>query len=99
MPNEAQAYLAIGAIQRRQGKWAESTANLEKAASLNPKDSWPLQNLVFNYQMQRDFASANKMVDRALEIQPDGLGLWELKAKLAINEKGDLSIAQKCLEK
>ena len=99
LPNEAEGYLAIGAIQRRQGKWAESTGNLEKAASLNPKDSWPLQNLVFNYQLQRDFASANKTIDRALEIQPEGLGLWEIKAKLAINEKGDLSIAQKCLEK
>jgi TolB-like protein/Tfp pilus assembly protein PilF len=99
LPNEAEACLAVGAIQRRQGKWAESTQNLEKAASLNPKDSWPLQNVVFNYQMNRDFASANKAIDRALEIQPDGLGLWELKAKLAINEKGDLSIGQKCLEK
>jgi TolB-like protein/Tfp pilus assembly protein PilF len=99
LPNEAEACLAVGAIQRRQGKWAESTQNLEKAASLNPKDSWPLQNVFFNYQMQRDFASANKAIDRALEIQPDGLGLWELKAKLAISERGDLSIAQKCLEK
>src|SRR4029077_9117463 len=27
LPNESQAYLAIGAIQRRQGKWTESTAN------------------------------------------------------------------------
>src|SRR5438132_4975612 len=35
LPNEYEAYLAIGAIQRRQGKWTESTANLEKAASLN----------------------------------------------------------------
>src|SRR5437016_11252129 len=34
LPNEAQAYLAIGAIQRRQGKWAESTANFEKATAL-----------------------------------------------------------------
>src|SRR5438552_15934279 len=32
LPNESEAYLAIGAIQRRQGKWTESTANLEKAA-------------------------------------------------------------------
>src|SRR5437667_4076293 len=32
LPNEAQAYIAIGAIQRRQGKWVESTANVEKAA-------------------------------------------------------------------
>src|ERR1700757_175228 len=45
LPNESEVYLSIGAIQRRQGKWAESTANLEKATSLNPKDVWSLQNL------------------------------------------------------
>jgi TolB-like protein/Flp pilus assembly protein TadD len=99
LPNHSDAYLAIGAIQRRQGKWADSTANIEKAASLNPKDSWPLQNLSFNYSMQRDFANASKVIDRALQIQPDGLGLWELKAKLAISSKGDLSVGEKCLEK
>src|SRR2546430_566256 len=33
LPNEGEAYLAIGAIQRRQGKWEESTANLKKARS------------------------------------------------------------------
>src|SRR4029453_15557175 len=27
LPNESEAYFAIGAIQRRQGKWAESNAN------------------------------------------------------------------------
>src|SRR5881398_2087861 len=43
LPNESEAYLAVGAIQRRQGKWSESTANLEKAASLNPKDIFALQ--------------------------------------------------------
>ena len=31
--------MAVAAIQRRQGKWSESTANFEKAASLNPKDA------------------------------------------------------------
>jgi TolB-like protein/Tfp pilus assembly protein PilF len=99
LPNESEVYLAIGAIQRRQGKWLESTANLEKAVSLNPKDSWPLQNLAFNYQMQRNFDAANKTVDRALQIDPKGTSLWGMKAKLAIGEKGDLSVGEKLLEK
>ena len=30
LPNEAEVYLGIGAIQRRQGIWAESTANFEE---------------------------------------------------------------------
>ena len=97
LPNEAEVYLAMGAIQRRQGKWAESTANLEKAATLNPKDTWPLQNLAFNYERTRDFAAANRTADRGLQIDPKAFGLWEVKAKLAIEERGDLSVAEKGL--
>jgi TolB-like protein/Flp pilus assembly protein TadD len=99
LPNESEVYLAIGAIQRRQGKWAESTANLEKAASLNPKDPWPLQNLAMNYQMLRNFGAANKTVDRALQISPTGIGLWQTKVKLAIGEKGDFSAYEQAMEK
>jgi TolB-like protein/Tfp pilus assembly protein PilF len=99
LPNESEVYLAIGAIQRRQGKWAESTANLEKAVSLNPKDSWPLQNLAFNYQMLRDFGAANKTIDLALQIDPKGISLWGIKAKLAISGRGDLRVGKEFLEK
>src|SRR5947209_5309840 len=99
LPNESEVYLAIGAIQRRQGKWTESTANLEKSASLNPKDTWPLQNLAMNYQMERNFDAANKTVDRALQINSTGIGLWEIKVKLAIAEKGDFGVYEQAIEK
>ncbi len=98
LPNESEGYLALGAIQRRLGKWSKSTASLEKAASLNPKDSWPLQNLVFNYQMLRDFDAADKTIDRGLQINPTGVGLWEIKSQLAIAEKGDPSVAEKAFQ-
>jgi TolB-like protein/Tfp pilus assembly protein PilF len=98
LPNEAEGYLALGAIQRRLGKWPESTANLERAASLNPKDSWVLQNLALSYQTLRDFDAANKTIDRALKVNPDNLGLWEVKSKLAIAEKGDLSVAERAFQ-
>jgi TolB-like protein/Tfp pilus assembly protein PilF len=98
LPNESEVYLAIGAIQRRQGKWAESTANMEKAVSLNPKDIWPLQNLAFNYQMLRDFTKANQTIDRALALDPTALGPLEVKSKLAIFEKGDFSVAEKAFQ-
>ena len=95
LPNDSEVYSAIGAIQRRQGKWAESTANFEKAVSLNPKDNLPLQNLATNYQDLRNFDAANKTVDRGLALDPTAFGLLELKSKLAIFEKGDFSIAEK----
>jgi len=97
LPNETEVDRAMGAIQRRQGKWTESTANLKKAVDLNPNDTWALQNLAFNYQLLRNFAAANKIMDRALEVDPKGLGLWEVKARLAIAETGDLSVAEKAL--
>ena len=98
LPNESEIYLYIGAIQRRQGKWPESTANLERAASLNPKDTWPLQNLTHNYAMQRNFEAANKTIDRAVALNPTGLEPLEVKAKLAIAENGDFSVAEKAFD-
>ncbi|PYK06700.1 MAG: hypothetical protein DME66_03700 [Verrucomicrobia bacterium] len=98
LPNESDAYLAIGAIQRRQGKWAESTANLEKAVGLNPKEIWPLQNLTFNYAMLRNYDAANKTIDRALAIDPNALEPLEVKSKLVIYGKGDFSVAENAFE-
>src|SRR5712692_8406123 len=98
LPNESEGYLALGAIQRRLGKWSESTASFEKAATLNPKDIWVLQNLALNYQILRDFDAANKTIDRGLQIDPAGVGLWEIKSKLAIAEKGDLSVSEKAVQ-
>lgn len=99
LPNEAEVYLAIGAIQRRQGKWKESNANLEKATSLSPNDPWPLQNLALNYEVLRDFEAANKTIDRGLKLNPDSLSLWSIKAQLAIAEKGSLEIAKSVASK
>jgi TolB-like protein/Tfp pilus assembly protein PilF len=98
LPNESEIYLYIGAIQRRQGKWAESTANLEKAVSLNPKDAWPLQNLTDNYVMLRNYEKANKTIDRALALDPKAVGPLAVKSKLAIAENGDFSVAEKAFD-
>ena len=98
LPNESEVYLAVGAIQRRQGKWTESTANLEKAASLNPKDVWALQNLTFNYQMLRNWDAANKTIDRAIASDPTGLDPLEVKCQLAVAENGDFSVTEKAFD-
>jgi serine/threonine-protein kinase len=98
LPNEAEVYLATGAIQRRQGRWEESNVNLEKAVSLSPNETWPLQNLVLNYQMQRNFDAANKIIDRALKLAPDSFNLWSVKAQLETSEKGTFEIAERGIQ-
>jgi TolB-like protein/Flp pilus assembly protein TadD len=94
LPNEAQAYMAIGAIQRRQGKWTESNANLEKAAALDPKNQTFLFNLAFSYMAQRKFEKADKTLDRAIATMPEALMARGLKAYLAVGWKGDIGFAE-----
>jgi TolB-like protein len=98
LPNACEVYLAIGAIQRRQGKWTESNANLEKAVELSPRETWPAQNLALNYGIQRNFDAANKTIDRALKLAPESLSLWTVKAELEIAEKGTFTVADRAPE-
>jgi TolB-like protein/Flp pilus assembly protein TadD len=95
LPNESQAYFAIGAIQRRQGKWAESTANLEKAATLDPKNESILTNLAFIYIAVRNFDAAERTVDRVIAAAPHSLQGVGLKALVAVQARGDLNFAEK----
>ena len=94
LPNEAQAYMAIGAIQRRQGKWTESTANLEKAAALDPKNASILVNLAYSYMALRNFEAADKTIDRAIALAPQSFATVGLKAYLTAVWKSDLSKAE-----
>jgi TolB-like protein/Flp pilus assembly protein TadD len=97
LPNDAQAYMAIGAIQRRQGKWTESTANLEKATALDPKNSMILDQLGLNYMALRNFDAADKTLDRAIAAAPQAFGPVGFKAYLAILSNGDVNLAEKQL--
>jgi TolB-like protein/Flp pilus assembly protein TadD len=95
LPNEAQAYLAIGAIQRRQGKWIESTENLEKAVALDPKNVGILCNLGYSYMAQRNFEAADKIFDRAIVAEPQSFQAAGMKAAVAVQSTGDLSAVEK----
>jgi len=95
LPNEAAAYMAIGLIQRRQGKWTESIANLEKAAALDPKNPNILINLASNYMALRNFEAADETADRVIAVAPQSVMGCGLKGYVAVAWKGDLSVAEK----
>ena len=97
LPNDAGVFRAMAAIQRRQGKWTESNVSYEKAVSLDPKDPILLENMAMNYLAVRDYATAAKLFDRALQAAPDTFTIRELRARVAFYSKGDLQPMQQLL--
>jgi TolB-like protein/Flp pilus assembly protein TadD len=97
LPNSAEVYMAIGSIERRQGKWAQSTGNFEKAVSLSPRDSFILVNLADNYRANKNFETADKILGRAIEAAPNSLSARAAKAMLPLDWKGDLNMMEKDL--
>jgi TolB-like protein/class 3 adenylate cyclase/Tfp pilus assembly protein PilF len=94
LPNDPEVLLVIGSIERRQGKWRESTADLEKAASVNPKDPFLWTNVGTNYQALRNFPSAAQAYDRGIQVDPEFFANQYLRARLDIDWKADLRSLQ-----
>lgn len=90
LPNDAGVFRAMAAIQRRQGKWDESSASYAKAVSLDPKDPILLENMGMNYLAVRDYATAAKVFDRAIKAAPDTFTIRELRTRVDFYSKGDL---------
>ena len=97
LPNDAAVYMALAAIQRRQGKWAECTANFEKAAELSPKDPWVMQNLGLTYEATRNYRAADQVYRRAIDAAPEAVALRLLLARLQVAWKGDLAAGEAIL--
>ena len=97
LPNDAGVFRAMAAIQRRQGKWDESSASYRKAVSLDPKDPILLENMGMNYLAVRDYVTAAKIFDRAVKAAPDTFTIRELRARVDFYSKGDLRPMQELL--
>ena len=97
LPNDPGIFRAMAAIQRRQGKWPDSTASYAKAVSLDPQDPILLENMGMNYLAVRDYAMAAKIFDRAVKAAPETFTIRELRTRVDFYSKGDLSTMQALL--
>jgi TolB-like protein/Tfp pilus assembly protein PilF len=72
LPNDARTFKLTGLIQRRQGRWEESTRNFERTVELNPRDIETLVlNVAGNYSLLRRYAEAKPWFARALAFEPN----------------------------
>jgi len=77
LPNDARLFELKGYIQRRQGRWEESTQNLERAVDLDPRNVPLLRQIALSYDDLRRYADEEAVRGRALAIEPGNV-----KAKL-----------------
>jgi len=97
LPNDPGIYRAMAAIQRRQGKWQESSASYAKAVSLEPNDPILLENMAMNYLATRDYTTATRIFDRAVKAAPETFTIRELRTRVDFYSKGDLRSMQALL--
>src|SRR2546428_6741147 len=56
LPNDPEVFELKGYIERRQGRWEESTRNLEHAIQLDPRNFFTLQQIATSYGVLRRYA-------------------------------------------
>jgi eukaryotic-like serine/threonine-protein kinase len=73
LPNDSHVFQLAGFIQRRQGRWEESTRNLERAIDLDPSNVYTLQQVAISYDYLRRYADEESALDRLLAIEPNDI--------------------------
>ena len=95
LPNNAEILSMIGRLERREGKWTQSTAHLKQAASLDPNNHERWHYLCGSYRLVRNFPAAAEALDHAIALSPNSWNYAAHKALLQIYWKGDLSAVDK----
>lgn len=90
LPNDPQVFSLAGYMQRRAGDWEHATANLERAATVDPRNVHTLQQLALTYQAQRRYREQAATYDRVLAIVPDDPDVRFYKALIPANERADI---------
>src|SRR5262249_3640485 len=92
LPGNSEVPMALGLISRREGHWDESTAYFEQALVLDPRNMDLLTNAAGTYATLRQFPTAVKFYDRALDISPNEPSLLAAKA-ITCQAEGNLQQA------
>jgi len=88
----------LGYVQRRQGKWEQSLATLEKAYKLNPRFSQLAYEIGLSYFCLRRYEQAEQWYNRALTINPRHLAPQLGKIGISVLSDGDTEKARALLE-
>ena len=89
LPNDPRIFELMGLIQRRSGRWEESTHNLEHAVDLDPRNVFTLLAIADSYRDLRRYAEAASAYDRVLGITPDAVKTKAARALVELEWKAN----------
>jgi TolB-like protein/Flp pilus assembly protein TadD len=89
LPNDPGVFELKGYIERRQGRWEESTRNLEHAIDLDPRNFFTLQQIATSYGVLRRYAEEKSVLDRALAVEPNDANIKVALASVEFHWKAD----------
>ncbi len=89
LPNNPRIFELSGYIDRRQGRWEESTRNFERSLDLDPRNVVTLRSIAHNYVRLRDYAKAGAAFDRVLAFKPNDTDILLARAFVDMDWKAD----------
>jgi serine/threonine-protein kinase len=82
LPGFGEVLYALGRVTRREGHWDQSIDYFEQALSLDPRNVALLMDTASAYAQVRQFPTALKLYDRALDTIPNDQGVIAGKASI-----------------
>jgi len=96
LPSNSQVAAALGGIAAAEGHWDQSIAYFEKALVLDPLNAELHADTAWCYGTLRQFSTALKLYDQALDITPNDPDVMASKANI-YQAQGNLEQAARCL--
>jgi Predicted integral membrane protein len=89
LPNDAWTIAYVGFIDRRQARWEEHIANLNRALELDPRNLYLLQEFSVSYLVLRRYPEMTAILDHALTLAPEDPTLRVGRAAVEFYSRGD----------
>jgi TolB-like protein/Tfp pilus assembly protein PilF len=100
LPNNARVCDLTGLIDRRQGRWAEATQNLQRACELDPRNVRYLLELAATYNLWlHDYENYGKVLDRVLALHPEFRATRMIRAAIEVDRRADTGPLRAAIEK
>jgi TolB-like protein/Tfp pilus assembly protein PilF len=96
LPGNSEVISFLASIALDQGHWDQSIAHYEKALALDPLNAELLADTAWTYGVLRQFSTALKLYDQALDITPNNPDVMAAKANI-YQAQGNLEQAARCL--